>query len=772
MADKKISIIVQAVTDAARRNLQGLNKDLNDLGDTSGTIAQRLKAQGETAEDVALTLKEFGFTADEVKQHLRGAGYEVDSMASSLDLVGTAATIAKGAIIAIGAAFAVAKLGQKAIEIADTAAATVALREGFQRLAAQSQVDSQLLLDALKEASRGTVSEYDLMKEANEAWYLGIARNTKQYVDLMKIAEGKSKDLGISTLEYWQRLNIAIASGYPVGLRNLGIVIDNEVAYRDWANIIGVAADELTDQEEIQARVNAVIADGTPALERWEEAERDATTVTQEFHAAAADLRAEIGERLLPILIPGIESMIAVMEGSEPALQRHATAVEDTAKSYDELYRRMSKVAEMQEYGGRWAREGTKDFQELGITTEGMVLANEALKKSYADIDMKMQDARRTTLEVGEAQQIATRTSEELTDAIDKASDIYDKYVRDVEEANYRFGRSVADANFRAAQAAENAAFRRYEIERNASQRYEDDVRKHSRTIQRQWQDLHDALSDIEYDYQQDRKDLLKRSPWWIRQALQKEFAERKRVAASGDSAALEAFDKALRERIRAIDPVYAQELDELEEQFDRKEVVEKREAGQARSRTEQDFREQNRITRRELGDQLEAWRFHAAQRRENERRAMDNLIADNAHRLQALYDNTNRRLAELDAIWKHWGLAHGANYIEKLQHVLSSYTPSLPAPGYEQYVGPYPFPTEPFAFQQGAWEIPRRMMGILDKGEMVVPAAPAERMREGGMTIEIGQLVVPGSFTPQQGRQFANDVVDALGPRIRKKSR
>ncbi|MCK5644152.1 MAG: hypothetical protein KAJ19_25355, partial [Gammaproteobacteria bacterium] len=227
--------------------------------------------------------------------------------------------------------------------------------------------------------------------------------------------------------------------------------------------------------------------------------------------------------------------------------------------------------------------------------------------------------------------------------------------------------------------------------------------------------------------------------------------------AASGDSKALEAYDKALRERIRAIDPVYAEELDELQEQYDRKETVEQREARQARERTEQDFREQERITRRELGDQLEAWRFHAGQRGENERRAMDNLITDNEHRLQILYDNANRRLAELDLIWKHYGHAHGASYVTELQHVLSSYTPSLPTP-----VGPAPYTPIP----------PGYTFPETNPWAASAPASLAGMEGGTGVTVSIGNLVVPGSFTPQQGRQFGRDVAEALGPELRKQHR
>jgi hypothetical protein len=44
------------------------------------------------------------------------------------------------------------------------------------------------MVKSLKEASKGAVSSYDLMLSANTAMKLGVANNTQDMTDLMKIA--------------------------------------------------------------------------------------------------------------------------------------------------------------------------------------------------------------------------------------------------------------------------------------------------------------------------------------------------------------------------------------------------------------------------------------------------------------------------------------------------------------------------------------------------------------------------------------------------------
>lgn len=843
--DKKISIIVQAIVDGARRNLQGLNKDLNDLGQGSVKVAQQLRAQGVSVKDAGLALGELGYTADEVKETLKAAGYETEKLTSSFDIMGAGAIALKGALVAVGTAFAGIKLAQKAIEIADTAAATVALREGFHRLTAESQVDSQILLESLEEASRGTISEYDLMLQANKAWYLGISQNIAQYSDLMKIAEVKSKDLGMSTLQYWERLNTAIASGYPIGLRQLGIVIDNKRAYEDWAAIIGIAADELDDQQQIQARVNAIIADGESALRRWETGGEDATTATQQFHAAAADLREEFAERLLPILIPGIESLTAAIEGTVDPLQRQRDAVYETAASYDELYRRMSKVAELQQAGGRWVREGTKDWQDLGITVEGVDMANDALIQGYVKAHNEMQEARGAAMRLAQAQdEVAQKTfgSAEKTSA---AKDAWMDYLKSVAAENERFASRVAAAQFRAAQAAEQAAFNlaqmeaRYQNQRaqaiaSAGVSIANAVAGADDRISQIRRDLLDELRDMEWeynqqalqdqmDYQRQRTDLVKKAPWWIRHALTAEYDERERIRKTGDAEELAEYDKALRERMRLIDPIYAEELDALQEQYDEQRRMEaeeyrherevaRREARQAIQDAQDAVGNQVAATQAGLSQQLaameanyrlqrEAWEFQNKQRLEAEKFAMDQLNAEHAQKLEDLLgdliehggkaekaqdeagkkiikmSNKNLRvlkgevhvrLKEITPEFNEWGDKHWNEYRDSWKRAMQH--KPLPAPSEP---GTQPAGVGP-GLQGGMPYVPYTMPAIIHQGEAVLSVPEAARWREGegGLTIIIENINLGGIGTAMDARNFGRQIAENLGESIKERKR
>ena len=845
--DKKISIIIQAIVAAARRDIQSVGDELETLSKKSQEAAAAAKPLGTGIEDLDARAADLQQTTKALGDELAEFGDELDGVGQGFGVLGSMATGVVTAIAAVGAAFAAAKFAQKAVEIADTAAATVALREGFGRLTAESKVNSEALLESLKEASRGTISEYDLMLQANKAWYLGVSQNVQQYVDLMKIAEVKSKDLGMSTLQYWERLNTAIAGGYEIGMRQLGIVIDNKEAYEDYAASIGIAADELTEQQQIQARVNAIIADGEAALRQWEAGGEDATTVTQEFHAAAADLRAEFAERLLPILIPGIKSLTAAIEGTIDPLQRQRDAVIETARSYDELYLRMSKVAELQQAGGRWIHEGTKDWEEQAVTTEGVAMAWDALSRAQLENKQAMRDARAEAFKVGDAQTVVANKTLASAEKTSVAKDAWMDYLNSVAAENERFASRVAAAQFRAAQAAEQAAFQLAQMEARYQQQRAQAIASAGASIasavagaddriSQIRRDLLDDLRDMEWeynqaalqdqmDYQRQRTELVKKAPWWIRHALTAEYDERERIRKSGDAEELAEFDKALRERMRAIDPIYAEELDALQEQYDEQRQmaaeeyrhereVARREANQAVQDAQDAVANQVAATQAGLSQQLaameanyklqrEAWEFQNKQRLEAEKFAMDQLNTEHQQRLDELFNrweeyrgkatksqdeagkkiikmsNKNLRvlkgevhvrLKEISPKFEEWGQKHWEEYRgawkRAMQHkpLAAPGEPGTPPAG----VGP--------GLQHGAWRIPYNMYARLEAGEMVIPPQPAEAIRQGGglggISIVIENLHLGAGMSMMDARMFGNQFGEYLGQKIQEHGR
>jgi len=785
MAEKLIQITVKATVRDVEDKLKEVIKELKSLDEQAGRTASAL---GPSLEDVSERARRLQERAAGLGNEARELGQEIEADAQRFGTMSAAMESAAAAAVFLGVGFAGIKLGQKALELARVAAASQALRQSYHDLSASGQVDSQLLLDSLDKAAKGTVSDLNLMKAANAAWYLGISQNVDQYTDLMKIAEEKSKDFGMTTAEYWNRVTGAIASGYPIALQQLGIVIDNERAYESYAATIGKTVDELTEQDEIQARVVAVIASSGSVLRDWEQAEDDATTATQRFDAAAANLSDTLKERLLPYLIPAIEKITELMTGME-----------------DPQAAQLKYINELIALTGSAAAAEAQLTKEIIANSRGRIDQAEAMQLAHIamldyrldliGIDKGIQEDIRAmrmgsaaTMQLADDQGDLGRATEEAAKAADSATDIWHDYLTSVEREQWQFTQRVEQLAFRQAQASEDAAFGLYEIERDAGQRRDDQLTKYwldeERKLQQhqmkmRWatQDHLDDVSDMEWDHQQDKRQLLDKAPWWIRQALGNEYAERERIAATGDKEALAAYDRMLLERIRAIDPVYARELDLLEERYAHEKDIEEREFGQGQGRQQEQFDQENRAQRaqleyqlnlitRELGDQLEAQNFHNQQRLENEKRAMDELNAEHAHKLDTMRDDTEYRLSQLPSLYKHAGYTSWLAWLKGFGDAQSDYGFS-PATGYDPSTFVNPF--APSA-QFGMGYVPRTMLAMVHQGEAILPPDQAQQWRGGGITI--GEVHLHGNYTPFLAKKMANEFATELGNMTTQRSR
>jgi hypothetical protein len=762
--DKRLKLVVEAVTSEAQKRLRELRGEVEALGKGGTASALGLGDLESRANDLLGRTQQLGAEA----RNLRG---EMQGSTQSLGLWGGAMQTAAGAAVALGAGWAAMKIGEKAVDMARTAAAAQGVEESFDKLAARSQMDSKALLGAMDAAAKGTVDDYDLMKQHNVDWYKGVSKNVGQYTDLIKIAEEKSKDFGISTLEYWQRMDEAISSGYSASLRHLGIVLDMDQAYENYGQKIGKAGDELDEYEQIQARVEATIANSASSLRDWDQAGEDATTTAQQFDATTTELSHELAETFLPAVIEAEKAVIGLKRAlfdSDEAAESQAEMIIRTSTSYEEMAQRLSQLQAYQEQGGRWAKEGTKDWQEQTTTLEAWQRVQQEVQASYADMDLKLRDARRTTEGVTDSIKLNTDALEAQEAALEKGADVWGNYLRDVGEENWKFGQQVANAQFSAGQAAERAAFDLERIEKDAANRRSDileraDIRdeaqeaRHANAMYRLRRDLRDDLADLEWDYQQERRQMMDQAPWWIRQALSKEFQERERIRKTGDKDALRAFDAALLEQIRAIDPVYARQIELLQERYEHEEKITKRESRQARRDEKEDYRiserEQERSldlqlrnVERSLEDRRAEWAFHQQQREAQEHWAMQRLITDHEHSLDQLYETTMIGLAKLTPLFEHFGQEWSMALIQGMA-TGAPYTP-LPYPGYN----PFENWTNPFAAGAPA------TMGA-------APAAAAPQ------PIAITN-VFPGGYNPYQAEQVANRIEAQLGAGIRTRSR
>jgi len=731
MADKKISIFVEAAVAGAKRKLNEVSTALGSMA-TKGTQAT-----------TTLRSKMQGFT-DSLSQ--------VENIAK-IALTGVAAHYAQMAASA-------------AISLARTAAKNIDLENSYKALSERYNLASDELISALDRASKGTVDKFSLMLEANKAMRLGVATTVEEFEDLMKIAVVRAKEFGLTTQQAWGYLVTAIGRASPMIADNIGILLDANATYEEYGRLIGKSANELTKLEQKEAIRNRILQEGAPDMEAWNQMGETASDVFQQYDATMVELRQELGERFLPVVVGATSELLKFAKGAETAEQRTrdlTAEVMASSGSFGEAARKLEELNRQVEAGGRWAREGAKDYSTFRTQLEGWEPILRAFDEGIREDVRAMDLAGKALVDVGAATEDATADQEELDKALQKGADTWADYGRQVEEANYQYARRVEDAQFRATQALENAAFRRYEIERNAGDRRGDilaqyDIRleaataTHYNRLRYMRQDLLDELSDMDWEHEQDRADMMKRAPRWVRYELQKEFQERERIAKTGDSKALADFDKALKERIRAIDPIYAQELDLLDEHYEHQADVEKREAGQGQQRQQDDWDIRNREQRRSLdeqlrqldrnlGDQLGAWYFHEGQREEAERRSMGRMHDEHDHALAAMYDNTIRRLEAITPIWEAYGYDWGMALLKGMANA----TPwTAVEPGYTP-----------------DWSNPFAAGGTYGAAPRAVAATSS------ATTINV-EVNVGGGYTPYQAQELG----ETLGQAIRRQTR
>lgn len=159
------------------------------------------------------------------------------------------------------------KMGGYIEDFTDKASKTKEAEEAMDRLSKNLNLNSKDILSGLQNASKGAVSNYDLILSANKAMSLGVAKNTNDFTILMEIARIKAKNMGITTTQAYNDIVTGLGRGSAMILDNLGITINAAQANEEYAKSIGKTVSQLTDAEKKQALINKVVADGKKELE-------------------------------------------------------------------------------------------------------------------------------------------------------------------------------------------------------------------------------------------------------------------------------------------------------------------------------------------------------------------------------------------------------------------------------------------------------------------------------------------------------------------------
>jgi hypothetical protein len=159
----------------------------------------------------------------------------------SFGTIAAAGTVAIGAIAGVGAA--VVSLGQRGSQILD-------IQGSFNRLSRSIGETGDMILSVTRTATKGLISDFDVMQAANKGILLGLPITAKEMGTLGTSAIALGKAMGVGPTQALSDLITGLGRGSAAILDNLGITLKAEEAYERYAVSVGKKASALTDGEK------------------------------------------------------------------------------------------------------------------------------------------------------------------------------------------------------------------------------------------------------------------------------------------------------------------------------------------------------------------------------------------------------------------------------------------------------------------------------------------------------------------------------------------
>ena len=279
------------------------------------------------------------------------------SGASLKDMLGkmaVAAGIATGAFLAI----------QKAFEFGRRGALITQTGESFEFLIEKIGASSDLL-SQLREASKGTITDLDLMSStatllagAGDKLAVSLANATPRLLEIAKAANKLNPALG-STAFLYQSIATGVKRAQPLILDNLGITIKVGEANEAFAKSIGKTVEELNAEEKAMAILQGTLEAGDNLIAQ---VGGNTDSMTDSFDRATVALTQAgdaIKTKFAPFLADaadGLTELLTISDRVNQALREQEARTRTGAANWEEYNVEMERLT----------RHGTRVREEFG----------------------------------------------------------------------------------------------------------------------------------------------------------------------------------------------------------------------------------------------------------------------------------------------------------------------------------------------------------------------------------------------------------------------
>ncbi len=206
--------------------------------------------------------------------------------------------------------------------------AAVASEQAMQQFELAVGDAADTMLTDMRKASKGMISDFELVKNANAAMALGIKKN--DIPALLEAATARAKVFGRTASQAFNDLSIGIGRQSRLILDNLGIILDLDTVYTEYATTVGKVADELTEMEKKQALVNSILEDSEGLVKAQIFLEETHADKLQRLSATYSNAKESIGLFMLEVF-----DEISGISASEEALKNKIDTMTGIEGTYD-----------------------------------------------------------------------------------------------------------------------------------------------------------------------------------------------------------------------------------------------------------------------------------------------------------------------------------------------------------------------------------------------------------------------------------------------------
>jgi len=232
------------------------------------------------------------------------------------------------------------------------------LETAHKNLAKAQNLNAKTMIEGMQKATKGTVSELDLLNQANNALLLGLPLAEGDMSKLADAGRRLGRAMGIDAAMGLESLVVGIGRQSKLWLDNLGIIVDTDKAYKSHAKSLGKQASALTDAEKKAAFYGATMESIDDKMKQLGE---DQETITDKIERAAVqyeNAKIKLGAMITPALSMWMENAAEIVSDFTEANTVMVPEVEKVTKE-------LGKQTSTWEFLTGWMKKAKKEVHEF-----------------------------------------------------------------------------------------------------------------------------------------------------------------------------------------------------------------------------------------------------------------------------------------------------------------------------------------------------------------------------------------------------------------------